>query len=264
MKITPGPDETLDRLSATLQILQRRKGHRATSDDVILAALATEAAPQARNILDLGTGKATVAMMMARRLPHSTLVGVEAEPVSAELGQRNTVLNDLGHRLSVVAGDVRDAELLQSLRPPAGFDLITGAPPFMPLGTGVLPQDRQRATGRFELRGGVEAYAHAAAPLLAESGRLVILMDGLQGERAIRAFADEGLRVSRQIDISPRPGRPPTYSVVFGERGVSKGSVITQAPITHSHWAMRNADGDGWSARYGALRAVLELDPVAR
>ena len=44
--LAPGPDETLDVLSNSLRILQRRKGHRATSDDVLLAGVAGSVALQ--------------------------------------------------------------------------------------------------------------------------------------------------------------------------------------------------------------------------
>ena len=34
-----------------------------------------------------------------------------------------------------------------------GFPLVTGSPPYFPIGTGVLPADAQRRACRFEARG---------------------------------------------------------------------------------------------------------------
>lgn len=256
MKLTPGPDESLDRLSHTLQILQRRRGHRATSDDVLLAGVGAEMAPDARRCLDLGTGKATVAMLLARRLPTAHLVAVEAEPVSVDLAHRNVALNGLTEQITVVGSDLRDLDNLTPHRPPEGFELITGAPPFMPLGTGVMPQDRQRAVGRFEIRGGVEGYADTAAQMLAPAGVVVILMDGPQGPRAEAAFEAAGLHPRAILEISPRPGQPPTYTVVSGG--------LTPGDRRRDQVSMRGAEGQGWSPWYAALRGRLALDGPPR
>lgn len=252
--LTPGPDETLDRLSSTLQILQRRRGHRATSDDVLLAAHAARACPTARRILDLGTGKGTVALLLARRLPAARIVGVEAFARSHALAERNAALNGLADRYRPLLGDVRDPQVLAGEAP---FDLVCGAPPFMPVGTGVLPTDPQRAAGRFELRGGVEGYAACAFAHLAPAGRVVLLLDGLQKERLIAACG-KGLR--RLVGVSPRPAAPPTFWI-----GIAAAEPAS-TPIVEDHLAMRleAAHDAPWSPAYAALRVELQLDRPGR
>lgn len=246
----PGPDETLDRLSNTLRILQRRRGHRATSDDVLLAWAGAEACPEARRVLDLGTGKGTVALLLARRLPAAHVVGVEAFAQSQRLAVRNAALNGLSARFEPRLGDLRDRAVLAGEAP---FDLITGAPPFMPPGTGVLPRDAQRAAGRFELRGGIEDYAEAAARYLAPGGRAVLLMDGRSRARTEAAIARAGLSCRRLTGVLPRPGRPATFWIAVAGRALSE-TVEVHALV------MRAAEGDGWSAAYRAARAALDLD----
>jgi len=256
--LSPGPDESLDRLSRSLWLLQRKRGHRATSDDVMLAALAVAAAPTARRALDLGTGKCTVALLMANALPACRFVGVEAFAESHALGVRNIALNGLGARIDVRLGDLRDAGVLAHEAP---FDLVTGAPPFMPLGSGVLPSDAQRAAGRFETRGGIEAYADAAARSLDASGRAVLLMDGASAARARAALARARLTLIDWIEVRPRPERPPTFHVFVAavERGGSLAPAVPESPRVLS---MRDHDGDNWHPEYAALRATLDLDPV--
>lgn len=242
--LEPRADETLDRLSATLRILQRRRGHRATSDDVLLAGFAARARPQARRILDLGSGKGTVALLLARRLPKAQIVGVEAFAESHALAVRNAALNQLEARYTPLLGDLRDPDMLAGHAP---FDLVCGAPPFMPVGTGVLPQDPQRAAGRFELRGGVEAYAATAFAHLALGGAAVLLMDG-HGRDRLQAACGEGLRALTAV--VPRADRPPTYWIGVAEE--TPGTVVERV--------LPMRDADGWSAEYQALRTELDLD----
>lgn len=253
--LAPRPDESLDRLSRTLWLLQRKRGHRATSDDVVLAGLAVAAAPRALRALDLGTGKCTVALLLARALPDCAFVGVEAFAESYALGARNVALNDLETRIDVRLGDLRDAGLLSAEAP---FDLVTGAPPFMPLGTGVLPSDPQRAAGRFETRGGIEAYAAAAARTLSPSGRTVLLMDGASAPRSLAALAQARLNVLDWIEVRPRPDRPPTFHVFVA--GVGPTVVPTCGP--RRVLSMRDQDGDAWHPEYATLRAALDLETV--
>lgn len=253
--LAPQPDESLDRLSRSLWLLQRKRGHRATSDDVVLAGLAVAAAPSARRVLDLGTGKCTVALLMARALPTCAFVGVEAFPQSYALGKRNVALNGLAARIDLRLGDLRDTTLLADQ---PRFDLVTGAPPFMPLGTGVLPADPQRAAGRFETRGGIESYAAAAARALLPAGRAVLLMDGASAKRALEALIGAQLVLLDWIEVRPRPNRPPTFHVFIAQPGPASES----ARSTPRLLSMRDQTGEAWHPEYAALRASLELDSV--
>ncbi len=246
--LEPGDDESLDRLSQCLWILQRRKGQRASSDDLLLAWAALEALPQAKHLLDLGTGKGTVALLLLSQLPQAQAIGIEAFPESQALALRNAALNALQDRFDPRLGDLRDPQLLSA---ETSFELITGAPPFMPLGSGIMPQDPQRAAGRFELRGGVEEYAEAAARCLAPGGRLILLMDGLKRslERCLKALEIQGLALHRRWDIHPRPDTPPTYRIFVA----AWEPVVPEAQSLEMRW------GAEWSPAYQKIRARLEL-----
>jgi tRNA1Val (adenine37-N6)-methyltransferase len=245
-------DVKRDRLTSRLWILQRRGGHRAASDDTLLAWAAARACPGAVRILDLGSGKGTVAMLLLQRLPASRVIGLEALEESHHLALRNAQLNGLTDRWEPRLGDLRDPSALDGEGP---FDLVTGAPPFMPLGSGVVPADPQRAAGRFEIRGGVREYALAAARHVSPDGRVVLLMDGREESRsrAGQAFLEAGLHVTAALAVHPLPGRAPTYRISAAGR---------EPPARREESVcMRPADRAGFSGESEATRR--EMDATA-
>lgn len=250
MQIQIHPDETIDRLTSNLQIIQKRGGHRAASDDTLLAWAAARARPDAVRVLDLGSGKGTVAMLLLQRLPNCRVVGLEALEVSHELATRNACLNSLTERWNPRLGDLRNPCALAS---ESKFDLITGAPPFKPVGTGIMPKDPQRAAGRFELRGGVREYAEAAVRYLAKGGKIVFLMDGLESSRsrAVHALKSVGLILNKIIAVHPLPGRDPIYWIF--EASADFGSIAEQSVL------MRIDGKSGFSPEYEAIRREMNF-----
>jgi tRNA1Val (adenine37-N6)-methyltransferase len=242
-------DETNDILTRSLRIIQHRRGHRAASDDLFLAWAALRARPEARRILDLGSGKGTVALLLMACIPGAGVVGIEAHPAHHALAVRNAALNGLTDRYDARLGDLRHPDLLER---EAAFDLICGAPPYLPVGTGILPRDPGRAAGRFELRGGIEAYARIAARHLAPEGRVVLLTNGGGRERAESAVAAQKLKISRVIAVRPRPSVEPAYWVL--ESGAENTGRAVEEEL-----CMRLEKGTGWSPAYAAVRARLDL-----
>jgi tRNA1Val (adenine37-N6)-methyltransferase len=242
-------EETTDILSRRLRIIQRREGHKAASDDIFLAWAAMRAYPDARRILDLGSGKGTVALLLLSCLSEAWVLGVEALPVHHTLALRNAALNGLTSRYTPQLGDLRDPEVLAGQAP---FDLICGAPPYLPLGTGILPRDPGRAAGRFELRGGIEAYVHTATRHLAARGRAVFLTNGAGRRRTEVAIAEQGLVLCRRLAIRPRPRQAPTYWII-------ESAMKSPGSVSEDDVCMRLETGTRWSPAYAAIREALDL-----
>jgi tRNA1(Val) A37 N6-methylase TrmN6 len=245
------PEETIDVLSRRLSIVQQRAGHRAASDDILLAWAGLRARPDARRILDLGSGKGTVALLLLSRMPEARVVGVEAHAPHHALAIRNAALNGLTDRYDPRLGDLRKPAILAAEDP---FDLICGAPPYQPIGSGILPKDPGRAAGRFELRGGIEEYASAAARYLAADGRAVLLMHGQGRARVEAAVMKAGLSACRVVAVRPRPGRAPTYWIV-------ESAAVALESLVEEELCMRPVEGMAWSPEYAAVRELLDLPP---
>jgi len=229
-------------------LYQRRGGHRTSTDDVLTAWFAVKRS-QGRPIeryLDLGCGVGSVLLMVAHRLRPALSLGIEAQAQSALMAARSIAELPQPMCISVQHGDLRG---LHGLEP---FQLITGSPPYFPLGTGVLPDDAQRRACRFELRGGVEDYCQAAAPHLAAQGSLVLVFPTAGDARVLRAAEAAGLFIRARADVGMRPDRGGPFLTVYS---------LAREPGPCAAQALCVRDGSGeLTAAYRAARHTLGLD----
>ncbi len=239
--------ETLDLLVGDWRIYQLRRGHRFSSDDLLTAWTALRAHPDARRLLDLGSGIGSVGLTTLWHLaPGATLRSVEAQALSWGLAQRSVAHNGLQDRVTLVHGDLRDPEAVPGTH---AHDLITGSPPYIPLGKGVVSPHPQRAGARMELRGSVFDYAAAAARSLERDERsrfcFCHMATDPRPEQALRAA---GLTLLARQEVRFRDGKAPLIALFTsgweGERTDPPDLVI------------RRADGR-WSETYLGLRRDL-------
>jgi tRNA1Val (adenine37-N6)-methyltransferase len=252
----PGPDESLDQLIGDWWIYQLARGHRFSTDDVLTAWRASLALPQARRCLDLGCGVGSVGLSTLALLgwEDATLVGVEAQEVSVALARRSVARNGLEGRVRIVQGDIRDPEVLPA---DASFELITGSPPYIPPGSGIISAHPQRAACRFELRGSCVDYCLAARRWLAPGGRFAFVM--VAADRRIEEGPQAaGLQVIERFDVVFREGLAPLIAVMVCARQ-EDGPFPTRV---HGQIAVRRPDG-ALTEAYAALRAQLGFDPLS-
>jgi tRNA1Val (adenine37-N6)-methyltransferase len=244
---------TDDALTDRVRVLQRRRGQRYSVDDVVTAWVAIRARPAARSCLDLGCGLGSVLLMLLDRVPELRGVGIEAQAVSYALAQRNIERNGLRGRATVHFGDLRDAALIDRLtRTRAeGFELVTGTPPYKPLGSSTVSPDAQRAHARVELRGGVEAYLEAAARALRPDGLFVMCAESALAPRVLAGALAVQLRVVQRLDVVPMLDRKARLFSVYGL--VRDGaSAMGAGPASVEQLVLRDAHG----ARTEAARAL--------
>ncbi|MEJ7728589.1 MAG: methyltransferase domain-containing protein [Polyangiaceae bacterium] len=240
-----GDELTSDAVTASFRILQRRRGHRFSIDDLATAWEAGRAAPAPASVLDLGCGIGSVLLMMAWRFSGAQCFGIEAQAISMDLARRNVRENGLAERVQLFHGDLRE---LTRDWPHGPCALVTGTPPYLPLGTAPASPDPQRAAARLELRGGVEDYLAAAARVLAPEGVVVVCSDGRTPERVVKGAAVAGLCPVRRLDIVPRAGKRALFSV-WTCAGSGRGA------FEHLEVVMRDEQGERTEASREMRRA---------
>lgn len=235
---------TVDGLTRDWTIVQRRRGHRHSTDDLLTAWYAAEKSPDPLRVLDLGSGIGSVGLLVLWRSPRATLTAVEAQEVSFALLEQNIARNRLSARVRAIHGDLREVRF-----PGERFELVTGSPPYFGPTEGVIPADPQKAHARFELRGDVRDYCAAAAAALAEDGRFVFCFPTPQAERAERAVAGAGLALLSTREVVPRQGAAPLFSLFCCAR--AGGGVVREPP-----YAVRDERGVE-TAEHAAARATF-------
>jgi tRNA1(Val) A37 N6-methylase TrmN6 len=244
---------TDDALTDRVRVLQRRRGQRYSVDDVVTAWVAIRGRPAARSCLDLGCGLGSVLLMLVDRLPALHGVGIEAQAVSYGLAERNIERNGLRERAAVHCADLRDAALIDRLtrERAEGFELVTGTPPYKPLGSSTVSPDAQRAHARVELRGGVEAYLEAAARALCPDGLFVMCAEAALAPRVHAGALAARLRVVQRLDVVPMLDRKERLFSVYGL--VRDGaSALGGGPGPVEQLVLRDASG----ARTESARAL--------
>jgi len=208
-------------------IAQRKKGHRHSADDVLTAWYALQVSPIVQEHLDLGTGIGTVGLLTLWGMgAEARLTCVEAQEVSYRLLQSNLAANRIRERVECSRGDLRELRLGKR------FPLVTGSPPYFPHGTGVLPQDSQKAHARFELRGDVSDYAKAAALHLERGGWFVFCFPTPQRERALAGVSAAGLRVVCLREVIPRESLPPLFTLFACQHHADfDGEFVVETPL---------------------------------
>ena len=208
----PEPGETLDYISGHYRIFQYSGGHRFSTDDVLTAWYATQWAPRVERAADLGSGIGSVALVVAWRLPGARIVTVEAQEASVRLAQKSVRYNGLQERFTIRHGDLREFTTDER------FDLVTGSPPYFPLGTAVEAEHPQAVPARIEVRGTVADYAATAARILAPGGIFVFVFPYDQKPRAEEAIAANALVLLRRRDVIFKEGEPPRISLFAAAR----------------------------------------------
>ena len=204
---------------------------------------------KARRGLDLGTGNGIIPILLSDRTDCEHLTGLEIQPASADLAERSVALNGLQDRISIVQGDIREADRIFAA---ASFDFITSNPPYRTAGSGKVSgkgnrkagsQDggksadqksaRQdisaltdplqgldpRAIARHELLCTFDDVARVAAKLLRPGGHFYLVHRPLRLPELITTLCRRGLEPKRMRLVYPHADQAPNMVLLDCVRG---------------------------------------------
>ena len=198
-----------DTLSGDFKIFQPENGQRYSTDDLLTAWLAIKTVsenPPAR-FLDLGSGLASVPMIVLWKFPNLSGIGIEIRPNRYELAEKSLEINALTQRFSILHGDLRELNLDEK------FDLVTSTPPYYQSSEGPLSGNDDKAAARFELNGNIDDYFKTAAKHLSQNGVFITVYPYTYNKRVYDAAKNCGMFINSRVDFIPKKGKPALISI---------------------------------------------------
>ncbi|MDA9421414.1 MULTISPECIES: tRNA1(Val) (adenine(37)-N6)-methyltransferase [Bradyrhizobium] len=227
-------------LGGQLRLMQKRSGHRAGHDTILLAA-ATDARAGDR-VVDFGAGVGTAGLALARRVAGIRLSLVEIDPELAELARGNAAANGMAAETIVLDVTAEAQAFASNGLSPDSVDVVLMNPPFNDPARHRGSPDRARHTAHVATEETLHAWVHAARRILRSNGVLTLIWraDGIAevlaalsrgfGSLSILPVHGEAERAAIRVLVrAVKGGRAPTRLlpglVLNDESGLSKSEV---------------------------------------
>lgn len=241
-------------LGGQLRLKQKRSGHRAGHDAILLAA-ATDARAGDR-VVDFGAGVGTAGLALARRVEGIRLSLVEIDPELAELARGNAAMNAIAAEAIVldVAADAQAFAACGLL--PDSVDAVLMNPPFNDPARHRGSPDQARHTAHVAREETLHAWVHAARRLLRSNGVLTLVWRA-DGISAVMAALSRGFGSIAILPVHGEAGKPAIRVLV---RAVKGG----RAPTRLLPGLMLNDESNVPAKEVSAIlegRAALPLQP---
>jgi tRNA1Val (adenine37-N6)-methyltransferase len=212
------PGETIDGLFRNkIRVIQARKGYRVSEDAIILTWF-TNAKPF-ETMLDAGTGSGAIAFGLAILQPTIFVIGLEIQSALANRAHRGLMLNDLGGRVSIIKGDLREADIF--LRH-GKFDAVVSNPPYYEPGRGRINLEEEKALSRHQMMMPIEDLFRVASHILKIDGRISIIYPAAGFAKIESAMIRAGFEASRVLWIHSQEGVEPGLVCVEAKRNSSE------------------------------------------
>ena len=155
-----------DILYGRLKLIQPETGPRVNLDTILLSSWVKFRSGHSR-FLEAGCASGAISLLLAMRFRNIQVTGLEIQSELVEMARVNAENNDLADRVSFIAGDLRDRNIL----PREHFDVLVMNPPYESSSRGRVSSDYSRSTARHELTCTPDDAAEFASRVLKSRGR---------------------------------------------------------------------------------------------
>lgn len=211
---------------------QQRCAMKVGTDGTLLGAWARASEGPCR-VLDVGTGTALIALMMAQRHPQALVTAIDIDENAVLQARENVQASPFADRINVLKADVltfMDTEK---------FDSIVCNPPFFE--DSLTCPDPQRTEARHTVTLGYRQLMDAAFRLLKDDGRFSVIIPSdcrarLESESHLRGFF-----ISRLCSVQTTPKKAPKrYMIEFAKHPVNEiditNGILESLPQIRSDW----------------------------
>lgn len=226
MSIKLNENERLDELQRNgYRIIQNPEKFCFGMDAVLLSGFA-KAAPGSL-VLDMGTGTGIIPILMEAKTLAAHLTGLEIQEESADMARRSVALNGLSEKISIVTGDIKEADKLFKA---ASFDVITCNPPYMIGQHGLVNPEGPKAIARHEVLCTLEDVVSQAARLLKSGGHFYMVHRPFRLAEIIVNMTKYKLEPKRMQLVYPYIDKEPNMVLIEGVRG-GRSRMTVEKPL---------------------------------
>jgi tRNA1Val (adenine37-N6)-methyltransferase len=194
-------------------------------DAVLLGAWADITGAQ--NILDIGTGSGVIALMLAQR-SDAKIRAVEIDPEACEQATENVMQSPWSGRIKVENISIQEFSSECELN----FDLLVCNPPYF--NNSLLSPSAARNLARHTNELSFEELAEVFSKLIQPDGKCCVILPLPESKIFNSIMAGKGLLPSRNLLISPNPGKPANRILIQFERTPSEQLKIESIIIRDS------------------------------
>ncbi|MDD1537552.1 MULTISPECIES: tRNA1(Val) (adenine(37)-N6)-methyltransferase [unclassified Bradyrhizobium] len=203
-------------LGGRLRLRQKRSGHRAGHDAILLAA-ATEARSGDR-VVDFGAGVGTAGLALASRVPGLALSLVEIDPELAGLARGNAAANAIAAETIVLDVTSGAEAFAANGLPPDSVDVVLMNPPFNDPARHRGSPDQARHIAHVATEETLHAWVHAARRILRSNGVLTLIWRA-DGIADVLAALSRGFGSLAILPVHGEAGRPAIRVLVRAVKG---------------------------------------------
>lgn len=216
----------------------QRNGYRIIQDpdrfcfgmDAVLLSGFVKVKPEEK-VLDMGTGTGIIPILLEAKTPAGHLTGLEIQPESADMASRSVLLNDLEDKISIIMGDIKEAERLFGA---ASFDVVTSNPPYMIADHGLANPEDAKAIARHEILCTLEDVIAQAAKVLRPGGNFFMVHRPFRLTEIMVLLRSHKLEPKRMQLVYPYADKEPNMVLIEANRGGRSGMRVEKPLIIFS------------------------------
>ncbi len=187
-----------DILYGRLRLIQPVNGQRVNLDTILLSAWVKFRSGHTK-FLEAGCATGAVSLLLAMRFRNIHITGIDIQSDLVEMAKTNAENNALSDRVSFIAGDLRDKNILAR----ESFDVLVMNPPYESQSRGRVSPDASRSVSRHELTCSPDDVGELGCRVLKSRGRIFSVFTSSRMDTFINAMTSHRLTPKRIRFVYP-------------------------------------------------------------
>lgn len=215
--ITIHPYERLDDLQTPngMRLIQNPEWFCFGVDAVLLSDFAAKTIKPKSRVLDMCCGNGIIPVLLSEKTAAAQIDGIEIQPPVAEMANRSVLLNSLSDRVSITAGDLKDAP---GIFGKTVFDAVTCNPPYKEASGGLKNSADTKTIARHEILCSLEDIIVSAEKVIKPGGKLFLIHRPERLADIIVLMRNVRIEPKRLRFVHPSPSKVATMILVEGAK----------------------------------------------